>query len=348
MKIAFRLDCGAAIGSGHLIRCGALAEEFAAQGCEVLFVCRNKVTVPVAVPVHYLAHAYTDDCAGQYTFPSIEDETEELIEVLKENKISCLIVDHYGATPAYFERLRPHVECLAAIDDLAKYTLPVDVVINGNLYADEQDYETVPVRLCGPSYTLLRRCFRHVGRKEIRERLQDIYITSGGADPLGLCKKLVSACLSWNRRDAVFHIIVGPSFQPEYIEELTDVAAKNPCVKLLYMADMADCMRKADLFITASGSTLYELAACGVPSISVVLAEDQRKVADEMRRLGITYNIGGMENIENGTFLGAFKVFVDPVLRQRMSTSGQNLIDGYGAHRVAAQIIKRMDGCFGA
>lgn len=347
MKIAFRLDCGAAIGSGHLIRCGALAEEFAAQGCEVLFVCRNKVTVPVVVPVHYLTHAYTDDCAGQYTFPPIEDETEELIEVLEENQISCLIVDHYGATPAYFEKLRPHVECLAAIDDLAKYTLPVDVVVNGNLYADERDYETVPVRLCGPSYTLLRRCFRHVGRKEIRKRLQDIYITSGGADPLGLCKKLISVCLSWNRETAVFHIIVGPSFQAEYIEELAAVAVKNPCVKLLYMADMVDCMRKADLFITASGSTLYELAACGVPSISVVLAEDQQKVADAMQRWNITYNIGVMENIENGMLLDAFKILDDPMLRQRMSISGQNLIDVHGAHRIACQIIERMEGYFG-
>ncbi len=338
MKIAFRLDCGAAIGSGHLIRCGALAEEFAAQGCEVLFVCGNKVTVPVAVPVHYLTHAYTDDCAGQYTFPSIEDEAEELIEVLKENKVSCLIVDHYGATPAYFEKLRPHVECLAAIDDLAKYTLPVDVVINGNLYADERDYETVPIRLCGPSYTLLRRCFRHVGRKEIRKRIQDIYITSGGADPLGLCKKLISACLSWDREAAVFHIIIGPSFQPEYIEELTAVAARHPCVKLLYMADMADCMRQADLFITASGSTLYELAACGVPNISVVLAEDQRELANEMHRLGTTYNIGEIERIKDGTFSKAVAVLDSAAVRRRMGALGQSLIDGYGTYRAACQI----------
>lgn len=347
MKIAFRLDCGAAIGSGHLIRCGALAEEFVCRGCEVLFVCRNKVTMPIAVPVRYLTHTYTDDCVGQYTFPSIEDETDELIEVLKENQISCLIVDHYGATPAYFERLRPHVDCLVVIDDMAKYTLPVDVVINGNLYAKGQDYETVPVRLCGPSYALLRRCFQNVGRKKIREQLHDIYITSGGADPLKLCKKLISVCLSWNRETTVFHIIVGPSFQPEYIEELATIAAKNPCVKLLYMADMADCMRKADLFITASGSTLYELAACGVPNISVVLAEDQRKVAEEMYYQGITHNIGNVGNIGNGTFLNAFRILADPILRQRMSASGQNLIDGYGTHRVAGRIIERLEGCFG-
>lgn len=340
MKIAFRLDCGAAIGSGHLIRCGALAEEFAVQRCEVLFVCRNKVTVPVAVPVHYLTHAYTDDCSGQYTFPSIEDETEELIKVLKENQISCLIVDHYGATPAYFEKLRPHVECLAAIDDLAKYTLPVDVVINGNLYADERDYETIPVRLCGPSYTLLRRCFRHVERKEIRKQIQDIYVTSGGADPLGLCKKLISACLSWNRGTAVFHIIIGPSFQPEYIEELTIVTTKNPCVKLLYMADMVDCMRKADLFITASGSTLYELAACGVPSISVVLAEDQQKAAKEMHRHGISYNIGGVMQVESRVLLTVLDMFSDVTVRQQMSALGQKLIDGCGVQRAVFKILK--------
>lgn len=344
MKIAFRFDCGATIGSGHLVRCGALAEEFAVQGCEVLFVCRNKVTVPVTVPIHYLTHAYTDDCVGRYIFQPIEDETEELIEVLKENQISCLIVDHYGATPAYFEKLRPYVECLAAIDDLAKHTLPVDVVINGNLYANERDYETVPVRLCGPSYTLLRRCFRNVGRKEIRKRLQDIYITSGGADPLGLCKKIISACLSWNREATVFHIIIGPSFQPEYIEELTAVAAKNPCVKLLYMADMADCMRKADLFITASGSTLYELAACGVPSISVVLAEDQQKAANEMHRRGITYNIGGIMQVENGVFLTVLDTFSDVEVRQQMSTLGRKLIDGCGVQRVVFKILKEKNG----
>jgi len=255
-----------------------------------------------------------------------------------------LIVDHYGAAPAYFEKLKPFVECLAAIDDLAKYTLPVDVVINGNVYADERDYENVPLRLCGPSYTLLRKCFRNFGVKRIQKQLREIYITSGGADPLGFCKKVLSGCLAGDKNIA-FHVIAGPSFQPEYAGELAALAAESHCAELLYEADMADCMRKADLFITASGSTLYELAACGVPSISVVLAEDQQKVADEMHRRGVTCNIGSMEQMESGALSEALKILSSAAIRLRMSTLGQGLIDGYGTQRTAFHIIERKRGC---
>lgn len=339
MKIAFRLDCGAHIGSGHLMRCTALAVEFMSMGHEVLFLCRNWVDTVCPAPVHYLSKPYIADTHGGYSFPSIEDEIEEMTALLRELRVAYLIVDHYGADNKYFSAMRPYVPCLVAIDDIARHVPETDIVLNGNLYARSSNYPTVPLSLCGPQYTLLRKCFHGVPYKEPVNRMQEIYITSGGADPFSLCKTLLLLSIGFSP-DFHFHLIIGSAFEASYVYELEAMSAAANNIDMIYRADMAECMRKADLFLTASGSTLYELAACGVPSISVILAEDQRPLAEEMHTLGITHSLGWLEQLSQSRLWDALHVLSSRKVRKQMCDAGRRLIDGKGPHRAAKEIIE--------
>ncbi len=344
MRIVFRLDCGPAVGSGHLIRCGALAEELAALGHELLFLCRDQVELPIPFPIVYLRRPYSSGAARDYVFPSLEDELEEISALLRQLRPDRLVLDHYGATAAYVQALRPLCPCLTAIVDTARQISPVDIVVNGNIYAQELDYGDIPVQLLGTKYTLLRRRFREIEPKAIAGAPRELYLTSGGADPLWLCKKLLLLLTGWTGPSFHLHLIIGPSFQSAYVEELRALGEALGGAELLFHADMAACMRDADLFLSASGSTLYELAACGVPSVSVILAEDQRRLAEKMHKAGATYNLGWLQALDRDALFSALRALESEAAREQMRAACLGLVDGYGARRVAEELIRWRDG----
>lgn len=341
MNIAFRLDRGPSIGSGHLIRCTALAQELASRKQNVILICRDR-TAALAFPTIYLKDAYRADQADGYAFPPIDDEIGEMVQVIKRYQIDCLIVDHYGATTNYFSRLKPHVKVMAAIDDMAKISLPVDMVINGNAYADERGYKDAAVKLCGTSYTLLRDCFRNIPPKKISDDVREIYITSGGADPLGLCEKTLSFLSFPIAAQTQIHVIIGPDFSEGYQKRLKKTAGRNGNVHMIYHADMRKCMERADLFISAAGSTLYELAACGVPDICIVLSEDQIRLAKSLHDLGAACCIGDIMQVRRLDLLEAVDNFKDPAVRMTVRDAQRKLVDGYGSVRAADAILNQL------
>lgn len=333
-QIVIRLDTGPSIGLGHLMRCLSLAERLTEEHlASVSFLCRNRLPQEIPYEVRYLKQGAIALAEG-YQVSGIEDEVEEMKQVLRDCHIDCLIVDHYGAGDGYFEALREHVSCLVCIDDGMKRTIPADIVVNGNLYGAKADYGAVPVQLLGGTYTLLRKEFQNLPVRNIRSRMQTVYLTSGGSDPLQFCEKILQAA-GGHFPELSFHVIAGSDFEPEYtaaLEKYTAVVHKN--------ADMRECMLDADLFITGGGSTLYELAATGTPSISYILAEDQRRVAEEMWKRDCSVRGGCFAEFQEEKLFAAIEGLKEPGLRQNMSRAGQKTVRGQGAKQAAKRIME--------
>lgn len=128
-RVAIRLDAGPAIGSGHLIRCLTIADElFQEYGVEVVFICRNQISIQIKYPIIYLKNEYNMQCKT-YSYPTLDDEIMELVSVLKNKKIEVLIVDHYGAGDNYFKKIRNHIKYLFALNDGLECDVPVDGII---------------------------------------------------------------------------------------------------------------------------------------------------------------------------------------------------------------------------
>lgn len=89
-----------------------------------------------------------------------------------------------------------------------------------------------------------------------------------------------------------FYIVIGPVFSENFIKKLLYLNHHHRNIKLCFNANMSYIMKKYDLAIAACGSTLYELAACNIPTIGVVLAENQVELANSMEEQGMIYNIG--------------------------------------------------------
>ncbi len=334
-KIAFRLDTGKSIGSGHLIRCMALADELSIQSdCSILFICRNQLQETLPYPVIYIKAPYiTNDKI--YEFPSIIDEIDELSGILRNENIDCLIVDHYGADDDYFQQLKKIVPYLVCMDDGLERHVQADIVINGNVFGEDASYEGVPLKLTGCSYLLLRSMFQTAAVRKNHDQVKEVYITSGGADPLQFCYR-ISKELAEHFPGIHLHVIAGWSFSETYIMKL-----QKQNLAIHRNADMRECMINADFFISSAGSTLYELAFCGVPSICYVLAKDQKLVAEYMSLKGITYSGGNFDSFQGQAFCHLCeKLFSDKKTRAQMSKYGQTMIDGLGARRTAEKILQ--------
>jgi spore coat polysaccharide biosynthesis predicted glycosyltransferase SpsG len=98
-------------------------------------------------------------------------------------------------------------------------------------------------------------------------------------------------------------------------------------------------MARADLAITGGGSTVYESAYLGLPSILLELADNQAAVCRAMDAAG-TARFAGRASQLNAIALGQMvaRLLSNPDERRAMSQAGQSLVDGQGAERVAAAL----------
>jgi len=104
--------------------------------------------------------------------------------------------------------------------------------------------------------------------------------------------------------------------------------------------NMAPLMRWADVAVSAAGSTCWELAYMGVPSIVIALSSEQRGIAEGLSQAEIAVSLGWHANLSEERIADALRsLLTDQRRRLAMSERGRKLVDGRGAARVV-QILQ--------
>ena len=102
-------------------------------------------------------------------------------------------------------------------------------------------------------------------------------------------------------------------------------------------------MKECDIAITAGGSTIYELCACGIPSIMYTIADNQWGIAYAFSGNGIIPWVGDVRG-ELDVCLDKIQYEIrrldDPDRWEQRSRSMQSLVDGNGAMRIAQEIVE--------
>jgi spore coat polysaccharide biosynthesis predicted glycosyltransferase SpsG len=207
--------------------------------------------------------------------------------------------------------MRKVVNQLVTIHDYAPFAFPSHVVINGNVYAEDLDYESyygdTEFRL-GTDYLLLREEFRNLPEIEVRERVQNILVTVGGYDLRNLTLKIIEA-LDYIDFDEIedqyidkenlhIDVVIGPSFD-NVKEIIAEVQKSSLDISLNFnVKKMSKLMLKSDIALSSGGSTLYELAVTKTPALVLLQAENQVRVADKLDRKSII-DLGYEEKIIN-------------------------------------------------
>jgi len=296
----FRVNASPNIGFGHLIRCSALAEAIQENGGEVIFA--TNYPNEINKTMRHFKYKVLD----LSSFPPFsQQELIFLLESLRNfSSPKVFIVDSYDVTPEYLKEIKKNFSnmLLVAIDDLGEKIYPVDILINGNLYAEKLDYSEQrklgTKLLLGPKYLPLRKEFRNCYPHKIRDDVEDILVIFGGSDVTGLTEKVLYILVSMNLDKVKIHVVLGYGFERAIEREFKD-NSNIYFYRNLNANEIKGLMEKADIAISAAGSTLYELATCGVPTIAIVTAENQNLLKEELERRGIVIGMKGCEELNN-------------------------------------------------
>ena len=140
-------------------------------------------------------------------------------------------------------------------------------------------------------------------------------------------------------------IIIGSASQCKDAVE----ALEDPLTAIIVDAnadEMLSCMTNADIAIASGGQTLYELACVGVPTISVMLIDNQVDDINGWKEVGFTCHAGLWNDANlNQNILSVFHDLKTIESRKEKSIIGQSLVDGQGARRIAEFILQEAHDC---
>lgn len=338
--VLIRADASPAKGTGHVMRCLALAEALRNQGDKVAFVT---VEITPALRDRLAADGWDHHgLAG--------DDPALILALGKRLGAAALVVDSYWLDADWRAAVRPGFRTVLALDDLADRPLHADVVWNPSPLADTLPYDRLApgaLRLFGEPYLLLRA---EIARAAAGPHLpladrESMLLTFGGSDPAGLTVPAIKR-LTPSLSDGVRLDVVAGGSNPalDCIRAACDRFASR--IRLhVDTRQMGELMAGAGLAVTAGGGTVAELAALAVPTLLVVVADNQAPAAHDARAKGWAAVVdarGDRMAVDAITDM-ALSLWSDlparTILSRRIAAGG---IDGRGAERVAAALRARL------
>jgi len=327
MKIFIITECNEKTGFGHLSRCLSLYETFKENNFLPILIVNGDYTV--------------DNILSNEKF-LIYNWLNNLNRLFDEiNDSDLVIIDSYLAEYHIYEKISKIVKLTVYIDDNARLNYPNGVVINGSIHAKYLDYPERKnlVYLLGSEYCMLNKIFWNLDNKTINKNVENILITFGGND----IRNLVPIILKKIREHKInkkIYVIIGKGFKN--ISEIEK--AKNEYINLFYfpkIEEMKEIMYKVDIAITAAGITTYELAAVGVPAITIAIADNQIKSALYCNKLRINTYAGWWhdKNLINNIFSN-IKKLNDFRIRSFMNQQGKKFIKSDGSRFIVYELLK--------
>lgn len=370
LRIAFRVDASLQIGSGHLMRCLALADALRQDGAECHFVSRQQagdlqeLVHERGHTMHPLPHGapgFVPDASASCPLPrhaawlgcDWETDAEQTAAILGWLRADWLVVDHYAIDARWHARMAPHYDRLLAIDDLADRPLRCDMLLDQTFARSPSDYRArVPAHcrlLCGAQYALLRPQFHALRESSLARRqnaaVRQILVTLGGVDQNNVTGQVLDALMeSGLGHDVRFIVVMGAS--APWLTQIRAQAAAMPwpVEVMANVENMAQLMSESDLCIGAAGSTAWERCTLGLPTVMITTAANQSQIASALHEAGAALAIGTSDAADFATRLQAgVRCYTDhPSARLRASAAAAAVADGMGTQRVARYLLSKV------
>jgi UDP-2,4-diacetamido-2,4,6-trideoxy-beta-L-altropyranose hydrolase len=314
MKFLFRCDSSYKIGSGHLTRCLNLAKQL--HG-EVHFICRSlngNINSLVNENQFTLHEIDSKDVDIEETI----EEIQEVTQLFKKIQPDVIIVDHYGLGKSWERNAELFSNKILIIDDLDRRHIKANILDQNYRNSPPKFYKESDSNLfLGPEYCLLAKQFR-------KDNVDSIMIFFGGSDIHSQTLRMVKLI---NRfpLDINWEIVIGA--QNKDLKKIRDIAITSPNINVHFNIDyMADLMLSSDLFFGAGGSTSWERAKVGLPSLCMSLAENQVGLAENLHEQGSCDYLGKHTEVSDKMIINKILFAVqNQVFRKRLTDKGLSL-----------------------
>lgn len=303
------------------MRCLSLAD--AAREAGVGSVFYTNVEAPPLLPALAEATHGWKDAAGA---DLLSDLGPEDIAVLDGYHFSEQEIAAFSGAP------------LLMMEDWPHRPLPARWVLDsapGKTAEDYGPYAPTAELLLGPAYALLRKDFAHargaaLTRREESDEIGHVLISLGATDPLALSPAAARAALT-ALPDARVTLVLSQS-APAY-QEAARLSQDQPRLTLLAQtSQMARLISEADIAIGAPGSSAWERCCLGLPSVLLIVAENQKSIAESLLRAKAALLA------EPSNIAAQIQLLKDPEMRKAMARNAASMVDGLGALRTLSAL----------
>lgn len=313
MKFVFRTDASVEIGTGHVMRCLTLADALRERGAQTLFICRphrGHMLEQIRARGHELRvmSPAADACAAASAGDTPHSawlgvqwdvDARETLQLIGGERVDWLVVDHYALDRRWERELRQACRRIMIMDDLADRSHDCDLLLDPTLGRKHADYTTLVSRntkmFSGPQYALVRPEFAMRRAESLARRvepeLRHLLVTMGGIDK-GNATGLVLDALDVSSLPPHLRVTVVMGTAAPWLSVIQERASKMRLATdvRVRVDNMAGLMANSDLAIGAAGGTSWERCCMGLPTIQLVLAANQKVIADRLASVGaVTY-----------------------------------------------------------
>lgn len=339
--VGIRCDAGRRTGVGHLVRCVALAEELTARG----------VAVHVLGDLGGLAWAEAQLASRGLPQHPAPPDPAGLVAAADRLGLGALVVDSYDLPPSHGAAVRASGRTVLAIVDGDLRGQRADLYVDQNLDAELAAPRLPPgaVRLAGLDYALLRQVVRRLrpARAPLGgARVPRVVAFFGGTDAYRAAP-VVGRLLV--RTGAPFDAVVVAAddglrdellaLTPRAGQQLEVIAPTDELPKLLADADLA---------VSASGTSTWELLCLGLPAALVWVVDNQILGYERTVERRLAAGLGHLPALSvPGSATDAAVEMLQGLLteapaRAELAARAWAAVDGRGAERVADALLARL------
>lgn len=294
MNFIFRCDSTLLIGSGHLMRCLALAQKIRSLGHKVAFICaphEEDLFYPIVqaqISLTFLSSCNLDQ----------KSDAAEVKKIVKELQPAVIVVDHYELGEEWETEFYGEYKVIA-IDDLGR-AHKADVLIDVNYRQKLVSlYERKLPKSCltflGPQNSLLRAEFLNC--IEIAKKRRQILVFFGGADSSNETYKFVQA-LQKRSSNAYYVIVVSRGHR--FLTDILEIG-QSPYFRIEIQPPLiSKLMSESSLFFGSGGTITWERMFLGLPGIVVSVADNQKKIAEDLAADGQQIFLGECGSVDYG------------------------------------------------
>lgn len=357
LKVVIRADASSYIGSGHIMRCLVLADALKHDGHDVVFATRPQNGDLVSLikqrgfsiyalqqPSNWLVPSTTADYVA-WLQVSEHDDAQECATAF--DSADLVITDHYGISTQWHKVVKQAYNCkIIAIDDLVR-AHAADLIIDQTLLREPSEYHLLNPKttaLTGTQYAIINTHFSHRHSSQLTAlnallNTPRVLLSMGGIDAPNATLQVLNV-LKESANPPITTVLLSPR-APHY-KSVTEFAVEHSAwlTHIDFVEDMAALMCEHDVAIGAPGSTSWERACVGLPSIVIALADNQQTICKNLEAVGAAISIE-LETI-NKNLMKAYEQLITDY--SKMRTINLQLCDGQGVKRIMKHITQLLSG----
>jgi spore coat polysaccharide biosynthesis predicted glycosyltransferase SpsG len=330
-RVGIRCDAGQLVGVGHLVRCVALAEELLARDVEVVF---------------FGDLGGLDWAHAQLTERGLPLRAAPADLVHAARDLDAVVLDGYHLPAGTGAALRAAGVRVLSVVDGEYGDQEADLVLDQNLGSEEHEPPAVGTFLGGVRFALLRDSVRRhrpdAPRVAQPVEKPTVFCFFGGTDAYDAAPTVVPLLLRTGLPMTVR--VVAPRAENAERLRALPLATDQQVQVLGPVDDLGAEVVAADLVISASGTSTWELCCLGATAGLVAVTANQVLGYDRTLALDVAAGVGHLEDLRTPEGAAAAVqvlagLFSDPVRRTELAARAWAAVDGRGRERVADALI---------